>query len=59
VVQEQFPDLKEQRARAVIKEWADNKMFEIGDYDDPKQRKPLKGILSARSIGKKEWGEED
>jgi hypothetical protein len=56
-VQEQFPDLKEERCRAVIKAWVDNEMFEVGEYEDPKRRRTVTGILSAKRIGKEEWEE--
>jgi hypothetical protein len=37
---------------SIIKQWEDgNELFEIGEYDDPKSRKPAKGILSAKLIG--------
>ena len=50
-VQEQFPDLAEERCRAIITAWKKNQLFEIGDYDDPVRRTKATGILSAKLLG--------
>jgi hypothetical protein len=50
-VQEEFPEITEQRCRAIVATWTKKDVFEIGDYDDPVRRGPIKGILSAHLIG--------
>jgi hypothetical protein len=57
-VHEQFPDLGEERCRAIITEWAGKELFEVGEYDDPVRRTKVKGILSAKLLGDMEWGSE-
>ena len=51
-VHEQFPDLAEERCRAIITEWHKKELFEIGDYVDPVRRTKVIGILSAKLIGR-------
>ncbi len=50
-VQEKFPDMGEERCRAVIAAWKKNKLFETGEYEDPVRRTTATGILSAKLIG--------
>jgi hypothetical protein len=51
-VQEQFPELAEARCRVIIAAWQKNKLFEVGEYDDPVRREKATGILSAKLLGR-------
>lgn len=51
-VQEQFPELAEARCRVIIAAWQKNKLFEVGEYDDPVRRDKATGILSAKLLGR-------
>ena len=50
VVQEHFPSIGEKRCREMVATWERNKLFEIGEYHDPQERKSSTGILSAKLI---------
>ena len=51
-VHEKFPDINEKRCRVIIAAWQKNKLFEVGEYDDPVRREKATGILSAKLIGR-------
>lgn len=50
-LQAEFPDMDEQRCRAIVATWTKNGVLEIGDYEDPTRREIAKGVLSAKLIG--------
>jgi hypothetical protein len=45
VVQRHCPDRTEPQCREIIKTWVKNKVLSSEDYDDPKERKTVKGLF--------------
>jgi hypothetical protein len=50
-VHAEFPAMDEARCKAIVATWTKNKVFEIGEYDDPIRREKANGILSAKLTG--------
>jgi hypothetical protein len=54
VLKEAFPGKTPEQCRAIIATWEKTGVVVIGDYEDSKDRRTVKGIVSTKRVGEKE-----